>query len=58
MINIFELHDLVACRYLNCYRTYIDLLTNNDALKLRGTLLHRMHIYYAILELIYDSVNE
>ena len=58
MINIVELYGLVApCRYLNCYSPYLDSL-NDDVLELRATLLHRMHVYYEILELIYDSINE
>ena len=57
MINILELYDLIACRYLNCYRVYLDILNNSNTLELRDTLLHRMHIYYD-LEIIYNSIDE
>ena len=40
MINIVELYDIIAYRYLNCYRAYLDSL-HNDNLELRLTLLHR-----------------
>ena len=42
-------------RYLNCYKEYID---NTTSLELKYNLLHRMHIYYEILEIIYDNINE
>ena len=58
MINITELYDLIARRYLNCYREYIGLLNNGINLELSHSLLHRMHIYYELLEVIYDSINE
>ena len=58
MISILELYDLIVCRYLNCYRAYIDLLADNDSLNLGNTLIHRMNIYYEILEIIYNSINE
>ena len=48
---------LIAGRYLNCYHAYLDTL-NDDVLELKTTLLHRMHIYYKILEVIHDSINE
>ena len=39
MLSILELYDLVACRYLNYYSVYIDLLNDrdSDALELRDT---------------------
>ena len=58
MISITELYDLIARRYLNCYRGYVDLLNNDIDLELRYNLIFRMHIYYEILEVIYDSINE
>ena len=58
MINIIELYNLKAKRYLNCYKEYIDNLDNRISLELKYTLFHRMHIYYEILEIIYDSINE
>ena len=58
MINILELYDLIAYRYLNCYRAYLDILNNGDILELRDTVLHRMHIYYEILEIMAKSINE
>ena len=58
MISIVELYDLIASRYLNCYREYIDLLNNGINIELGHNLLHRMYIYYEILEVIYDSINE
>ena len=58
MINILKLYDLIACKYLNCYRVYIDPLNNYDVLEVRGVLFHRIHMYYEILKLIYDSINE
>ena len=58
MISIVELYDLIARRYLNSYSEYIDILNNGINLELRHSLLHRMHIYYEILEVIYDSINE
>ena len=58
MIDILELYDLMAYRYLNYCRAYLDILNNDDVLELRDTLLHMMHIYYEILESIYNSINE
>ena len=58
MINITELYDLITRRYLNCYREYIDLLDNRTNPDLRYNLLHRMNIYYEILEVVYDTINE
>ena len=58
MISTVELYDLMTRRYLNCYKEYIDLLNNGINIELRHNLLHRMHIYYEILKVIYDSVNE
>ena len=58
MISIGELYDLVAIRYLNCYKAYIELLSDNADTNLRYDLCHRMHIYYEILEVIYDNLNE
>ena len=58
MISIVELYNLVAIGYLNCYKAYIELLSGNTNPNLRYDLCHRMHIYYEILEVIYDSFNE
>ena len=58
MFNTIELYDLIARRYLTCYREYIDLLNNGINIELRHNLLHRMHIYFEILEVIYDSISE
>ena len=58
MLNIIELFNLVSFCYLNCYRTYLDILNDDNTLELRTALLHRMHIYYEILEIIYDSQHE
>ena len=58
MISILELYDLIFSRYLNCYGTYIDLLHDSDSITLRNTLRYRMDIYYEILEIIYNSINE
>ena len=58
IINILELYNLLACTYLNCYHAYLEILNNDDVLEFWSTLLHRMHIYYEILEIRYDSVNE
>ena len=57
MLNIMELYNLIACRYLNCYRAYLDTL-NDDVLELRAALLCIMHIYYEIIEIIHNSINE
>ena len=45
-------------KYLNCYKKNIDILDDRINPELRYNLLHKMHIYYEILELIYDSINE
>ena len=58
MLNIIEFFNLISSRYLNCYRTYLDLLNDDDTIELRTTLLHRMHIYYEILKVIFDSQHE
>ena len=58
MLNIVELFNLISSSYLNCYRTYLDLSHNDDTIELRTTLLHRMHIYYEILKVIFDSQHE
>ena len=58
MISIVELYNLLANRYLNCYIEYIDLLNNSINLEFRYNLFHIMHIYFEILEIIYDSINE
>ena len=58
MISIVELYNLIARKYLNYYREYIDFLDNKINPDLRYNLLHRMHIYYEILKVIYDSINE
>ena len=58
MFNIVELFNLISFRYLNYYSTYLDLINDNNKIELRTTLLHRMHIYYEILEIIYDSQHE
>ena len=55
MLNIIQLFNLVSSRYLNCYRTCLDILNDDDTVELRTILLHRMHIYYEILEVIYDG---
>ena len=58
MINILEFYDLVAIRYLNCYRTYIDLINSNSDDELRYNLYLRMKVYYELLEKIFDSIHE
>ena len=58
MINTVELYDLIASRYLNCYKNYLELLQENIEPNLRYCLFFRMHKYYEILEIIYDSINE
>ena len=55
MINTIELYNLLARRHLNCYNEYKD---NETKLDLKYNLLYRMNIYYEILDLIYDSINE
>ena len=58
MVIIIELFNLISFRYLNCYRTYSEILQDNSTIELRTTLLHRMHIYYEILEIIHDNQYE
>ena len=58
MINILEFYDLLAIRYLNCYRVYIDLMSSNSNHKLRYNLYFRMQVYYELLEEIFDSIYE
>ena len=58
MISSIDLFNLISSRYLNCYRTYLELLQDDSTIELRTTLLHRMHIYYEIQEIIYDSHYE
>ena len=58
MLSIIELYNVVACRYLNCYRTYLEILQDDSTIELRTTLLHIMHIYYEILEIIHRSQYE
>ena len=55
MINTIDLHDLIAKRYLNCYKEYID---DETGLELEYNLLYRLNMCYEILEIIYDSINE
>ena len=58
MISIVKLCDLIVNRYLNCYKTYLDLIKdNNSSADIRYNLIHRMYIYYEILEVIADSIN-
>ena len=58
MINILEFYDLIAIIYLNCYRTYIDLISSNSDDELRYNLYLRMKVYYELLEEIFDSIYE
>ena len=58
MINIIELYDLVAIRYLNCYKAYIDLISSESEYELKYKLYHRMQIYYDILKIIFNNINE
>lgn len=58
MISSIELFRLISTRYWNCYNTYYELLLEETTIELRTTLLHRMHIYYEILEVIYNSQYE
>ena len=58
MINILEFYDLIAIRYLNCYRTYIDLISSNSDDELRYNLYLRMKVYYELLEEIFGSIYE
>ena len=55
ILTIIELFNLISFHYLSCYHTYLDILTTDDTVELRISLLHRMHIYYEILEVIHDS---
>ena len=56
MFSIIELYNLIARRYLNRYKKYINNIDDRTILKYN--LLHRTYIYYEILELIYDNINE
>ena len=58
MLNIIELFNLISFYYLNCYCTYLYLLNDNDTIKLRTTLLYKIHIYYEILEVTFNSQHE
>ena len=58
MINILEFYDLIAIRYLNFYRTYIDLISSNSDHELRYNLYRRMQVYYELLKEIFDSIYE
>ena len=58
MISGIDLFRLISSRYWNCYNTYFDIIQDETTIELRTTLLHRMHIYYEILEIIYNSQYE
>ena len=58
MISSIDLFRLISTRYWNCYNTYYEFLQEETTIELRTTLLHRMHIYYEILEVIYNSQYE
>ena len=58
MISNIDLFNLISSRYRNCYNTYLDIIHDENTLELRTTLLHRMHIYYEILEIIYNNQYE
>ena len=58
MILSIDLFRLISTRYWNCYNTYFELIQEENTVELRTTLLHRMHIYYEILEIIYNSQYE
>ena len=58
MINILEFYDLIAMRYLNYYRAYIDLISNNFDHELRYNLYLRMQVYYKLLEEIFNIIYE
>ena len=54
----FEFYDLLAIRYFNCYRAYIDLMSSDSDHELRYNLYLRMQVYYELLEEIFDSIYE
>ena len=58
MITCINLFNLISVRYLNCYCTYLEILQDDSTIELRTTLLHRMHVYYEILEVIHNSQFE
>ena len=55
MINTIELYNLIARRYLTCYKEYLDEETRLD---FKYKLLYRLNVYDEILEVIYDRINE
>ena len=56
MISTIDLFNLISSHYLNCYRTYLEILQDDSTIELRRTLLHRMHIYYKTLEVLYKDL--
>ena len=58
MINIIEFYDLIAMRYLKCYRAYIYLTSSDSDYELKYNLYHRMQAYYELLEAILHIIYE
>ena len=58
MISSIDLLNITSSRYLDCYRTYLEILQYDSTIELRTTLLRRMDIYYEILEVLYNSQYE
>ena len=58
MISSIDLFRVISSGYWNCYNFYFEVIQEENTIELRAALLHRMHIYYEILEMIYNSQYE